>query len=132
MGQSPAKITRQIEETKSDIGATVAALQISAAATANDVTKSVALSIDDLGNKAGDATASFAAKQPKLGDPTPLLVASAIVGFVAGFLAPMSEFERKRLGPVGAEVVTRFKAAREDLLGKGADAVKRATDGLGR
>ncbi len=131
MGQSPDQIKKQIEKTKSDIGATVSALQTSAAATASDVTKGVALSIDDLGNKAGDATASLAAKQPKLSDPTPLLVASAIAGFVAGFLAPMSEFERKRLGPVGAEVLVRFKAAREDLLGKGSAAVKRATDGLG-
>jgi hypothetical protein len=117
MGQTPDKIKRRMNETKASIEATVTALQISAAATASDVTKSVALSIDDLGNKAADATASIVAKQPKLGDPTPLLVASAIVGFVAGFLAPMSAFERKRLAPAGAELLVRMKSAREDLLG---------------
>jgi hypothetical protein len=117
MGQSPDKITRQINETKASIEATVAALQVSAAATASDVTKSVALSIDDLGNKAGDATASFVAKQPKLGDATPLLVAGAIVGFVAGFLAPMSAFERIGLAPAGAELLTLVKSTRKDLFG---------------
>jgi hypothetical protein len=117
---------------KLKIGGTVAALQISAAATANDLKKGAALTVGDLGEKAGDATASFATKQPKLEDPMPLLIASAIVGFAAGFLAPMSAFERKRLGPVGTELMARMKTAREDLLGQGAAAVKRATDGFGR
>jgi hypothetical protein len=117
MGQTPDRIKRQIEKTKTEIAATVAALGLSATATASDLKQGVALALDDVGNKAGDATASFAAKQLKLGDPTALLVGSAIVGFVAGFLAPMSAFERKRLGPVGAELLASMKSASQELLG---------------
>ena len=118
MGETPDQIKRQMNDTKANIESNVAALQTSASATADDVQKTVALSIGDLGAKAGDATAQLVAKQPKLDDPLPLLVASAIVGFVAGFLAPVSSFERKRLGPVGAELMTRVKTAREELLGQ--------------
>jgi len=108
-----------MSDTRADIEDAVAKLQPSAASAASDASKTVALAIGDLGNKAGDVTGKIPISGPKLADPTPLLIASVVVGFAAGFFAPSSDFERRRLGPVGAEVLTRLKSAREELLGQG-------------
>ena len=119
MGQTPDAIKKQMSATRADIEDAVARLQPSAESAASDASKNVALAIGDLGNKAGDVAAQLNIGGPKLADPTPLLIASAVVGFAAGFFAPSTDFERRRLGPVGAELLSRLKSAREELLGQG-------------
>ena len=118
MGETPNDIQRQMNGTRTDIEQTLDALKTSTATTANAVGTSVAGTVNDLGTRAGNVGSNLASSIPKLENPMPFMLAAAIAGFAAGFLAPLSTFERKRLGPVGEDLVSRLRSARAEIVGQ--------------
>jgi hypothetical protein len=115
MGQTPDDIKRQMSDTRSSIENTVGALQTATAAAATDVSTRVAESVSALGDTASNATIAAVNAVPKLENPIPLLVGAALAGFAIGFAAPISAFERKRLQPLGDEIVRRVQNARQEV-----------------
>ena len=116
MGETPDDIKRQMSDTRSDIETTLGSLQASSASTASDARTRVAGTIDTIGTAAGNAGASFANSIPTMENAMPLVIATAIAGFAIGFFAPLSDFERTRLRPVGDEVLRRAKNARQEIF----------------
>lgn len=118
MGETPNDIERQMNGTRTDIENTLGAIKMSAASTADRIGTNVASTVNDAGNRAGDLGVSLASGIPKLENPMPFMLAAAVAGFAAGFLAPLTDFERKRLGPVGEDLVSRLRTARAELVGQ--------------
>jgi hypothetical protein len=104
-----------MSDTRSSIESTVGALQTVTAATASDVSSRVTATVNALGDGASTATLAAVDAVPKLENPLPLMIGAALAGFAIGFVAPISAFERKRLQPLGDEIVRRVQNARQEV-----------------
>jgi gas vesicle protein len=123
MGQDPAAIREQIEQTRERMGETVDAIGYKADVPAR-AKDSIGEKVDALKSKIGgagghvsDATPSSA--EVKQGarqavgvvqeNPLGLALGAAALGFLAGMLAPGTKLEDERLGPVADQVKDQVK-----------------------
>lgn len=135
MGQDPAAIRREIEETRARMGETVDAMayraDVPARAKAN-----VAERVDRVRSKFGGAGSQIADAAPGSEDvrraghravgvaqenPLGLAVGAAAVGFVAGMLVPSTRVEDERLGPIADEFKEQVRETGQEALEHGGE-----------
>jgi gas vesicle protein len=118
MGEDPAAIRQEIEQTRERMGETVDALGYKADVPArakesiNDRVQGVKAKIGGAGSQVSEAApgaddvrhAGKRAVGVAQENPLGLAIGAAAVGFVAGLLIPSSKVEDKRLGPVADQV----------------------------
>jgi gas vesicle protein len=133
MGQDPAAIRQQIEQTREHMGDTVDALGYKADVPAR-AKDSVSGKVDSLkskitgvGSQVSEATLDSGevkqgAKQA-VGvvqeNPLGLAIGAAAVGFLAGMLIPGTKIEDERIGPLADQVKEQAKQTGEEALQHG-------------
>jgi gas vesicle protein len=133
MGQDPAAIRKEIEQTREHMGATVDALGYKADVPAR-ARDSVSGKVDSLKSKITGAGEHLAEAAPDSGEvrqgarkavglaqenPLGLAVGAMAVGFLAGTLAPSTSIEDERVGPVADQVKEQAKQSGEEALEHG-------------
>lgn len=133
MGQDPAAIQREIEETRLRMGDTVDALGYKADVPARakesvgDKVDSVKAKLTGTRAQVSDATPGTAdvkqSAQRAVGvvqeNPLGLVVGAVAVGFLAGMLIPSTKVEDERLGPVADQVKEQAKQTGQEALDHG-------------
>ena len=126
MGEEPGEIRQEIEETRSRMGETVEAISYKTDVKSrasdfvsekkNAVTSRVTGAMPDKGSvQAKGRRAASRAQQNPLG----LLVGSAAVGFLVGFLAPATRVEDERVGEVADELKERARETGQEAVQRG-------------
>jgi gas vesicle protein len=142
MGQEPDQIRREIEETREDMGDTVAALGHKADVKGR-VSENIAGKRDRLkerisgaGSKAGDATpdagevrdgakrAVGVAQENPLG----LAIGSVALGFVAGMLVPSTKVEDERIGEAADQVKDQAREKGQEAVERGKQVVQETAE----
>lgn len=133
MGQDPAAIKEQIEQTRDHMGETVDAIGYKADVPAR-AKESVTGKVDTLKSKIAGAGTQVSDAAPSAGDvkqgaqqavglvqenPLGLAIGAAAVGFLAGALMPRTKIEDERLGPVADQVKEQAKETGEEALEHG-------------
>ena len=133
MGQDPAAIREQIEQTREHMGETVDALGYKADVPAR-AKESVAEKVDALkstisgvGSQVSDATPDAGevrqGAQQAVGvvqeNPLGLAVGAAAVGFLTGMLIPSTKIENERMGRMADEVKEQAKQTGQEALEHG-------------
>lgn len=133
MGQDPAAIRQEIEQTRERMGDTVDALGYKAdvpSRAKDSITgkvQSVKTKITGAGSRVSDATPSSddvkQAGQRAVGvaqeNPLGLAIGAAAVGFIAGLLIPSTKVEDERLGPVADQVKEQARQTGQEALEHG-------------
>jgi ElaB/YqjD/DUF883 family membrane-anchored ribosome-binding protein len=134
MGKDSSEIRREIDATRARMGDTVEALSYKADVPARvkdavgDRVETVKGSIGDaLGGArravASDAEEVRAAARRGVGiaaeNPLGLAIGAAAVGFLAGLLVPVTEYERSTIGPIRDDLLERAQSAGVDALEHG-------------
>jgi ElaB/YqjD/DUF883 family membrane-anchored ribosome-binding protein len=133
MGQDPAAIREQIEQTRERMGHTVDALGYKAdvpARTKDSLTEkaqNLKAKISGTGSQMSDATPDAEdvkhAGRQAVGivqeNPLGLAVGAAAVGFLAGMLIPTSDVENERLGPMADQVKEQVRQTGQEALDRG-------------
>jgi hypothetical protein len=140
MGEDPARIRREIEQTREQMGDTVDALSYKADVKerAKDslrdrkeavvgATQSVKERIVGAGQSVGDAAPdgeqvkqqAQRAKSVAQENPLGLAVGAVAVGFLAGLLVPSTRVEDEKLGPVADDVKAHAKQTGQEALEHG-------------
>jgi gas vesicle protein len=133
MGQDPAAIRKEIEQTREHMGATVDALGYKADVPAR-AKDSVSEKVDSLKSRITGVGAQVAEAAPGSGEvtqgarkavglaeanPLGLAIGAMAVGFLAGTLAPSTSIEDERIGPVADQVKEQARHSGEDALEHG-------------
>lgn len=133
MGQDPAAIRQEIEQTRERMGDTVDALGYKADVPSRakdsiaDKTQSVKAKITGAGSQVSDAKPSSddvkQAGQRAVGvaqeNPLGLAIGAAAVGFIAGLLIPSTKVEDERLGPVADQVKEQAQQTGQEAIERG-------------
>jgi hypothetical protein len=133
MGQDPAAIRQEIEQTRERMGDTVDALGYKADVPArakdsiSDKVQGVKTKLTGAGSQMSDATPDRdevkAAGQRAVGlaqeNPLGLAIGAAAVGFIAGLLIPSTKVEDERLGPVADQVKEQARQTGQEALEHG-------------
>ncbi len=144
MGEDPAAIREQIEETRERMGDTVDALGYKADVPSRakdnitDKVQGVKAKLTGAGSQVGDAitgaSASVsdatpgpqdvkAAGQQAVGmiqeNPLGLAIGATAIGFIAGMLIPATKLEDERLGPVSDQIKEQAKQTGQEALEHG-------------
>jgi gas vesicle protein len=149
MGEDPARIRREIEQTREQMGDTVGALSYKADVKerAKDslrerkeavvgATQSVKDRIVGAGESVGDAAPdpqqvkrhARRAKSVAQDNPLGLAVGAVAVGFLAGMLIPSTRVEDERLGPIADDVKEHAKQTGQEALEHGKQVAQDAPD----
>jgi ElaB/YqjD/DUF883 family membrane-anchored ribosome-binding protein len=133
MGQDPAAIQREIEQTRERMGETVDALayKTDVKSRAKD---SVSEKVDGLRAKLTGASSQVSQATPDGADikqgaqqavgvvqenPLGLVVGAAAVGFLAGMLIPSTKVEDEQIGPIADQVKQQVRHTGEEALDHG-------------
>lgn len=133
MGEDPAVIREQIEETRDRMGDTVDAIGYKAdvpARTKESISgkfQNVKSKITGAGNQVTDATPGTEdmkrAGQQAVGvvqeNPLGLAIAGVAVGFLAGMLIPSTKVEDEQLGPMADQFKEQVKQTGQEALERG-------------
>jgi gas vesicle protein len=133
MGEEPAAIREEIEETRERMGATVDALGYKAdvpsraKASINDKVQSVRTKITGVGSQVSDATPGSddvkQAGQRAVGvaqeNPLGLAIGAAAAGFIAGLLLPSTKVEDERIGTVADQVKEQARQTGQEAIEHG-------------
>jgi hypothetical protein len=133
MGQDPAAIRKEIEETREHMGETVDALGYKADVPArakesiSDKVGALRSKVTGVGSQVGDAAPD--ADDVKQGtkqavgvvqeNPLGLAVGAAAVGFLAGMLLPHTRIEDERVGPMSDQLKEQARQTGEEALEHG-------------
>jgi gas vesicle protein len=142
MGQDPAAIRQEIEQTRERMGDTVDALGYKADVPArakdsmSDKVQGVKAKLTGASSQVSDATPDRddvkAAGQRAVGvvqeNPLGLAIAAAAVGFIAGLVIPSTKVEDQRLGPVADQVKEQARQTGQEALEHGKQIAQDATD----
>ena len=115
MGEDPARIRAEIEQTRAEMGDTVDALGYKTDVKGRARDKVVAVK-----DRASDA-AGVAQENP-LG----LAVGSIAVGFLAGMLVPTTRVEDEKIGPMAEQVREQVKETGQEALEHGKEVAQQA------
>lgn len=133
MGQDPAAIRQEIEETRERMGVTVDALGYKADVPSRakdsitDKVQGVKAKITGTSAQVSDATpdrddvkqAGRRAVGVAQENPLGLAIGAAAVGFIAGLLIPSTKVEDQRLGPVADQVKEQARQTGQEALEHG-------------
>jgi len=133
MGEDPAAIREEIEQTRERMGDTVDALGYKADVPSrakdsiNDKVQGAKAKITGTGSQVSDATPGTedvkqAGKQAvgiAQENPLGLAIGAAAVGFLAGMLIPSTKLEDERLGPVADQVKEQVKQTGQEAVEHG-------------
>jgi len=133
MGEDPAAIREQIEQTRERMGDTVDALGYKADVPSrtkesiNEKVQGVKAKITGTGSQVSDATPGAQdiqqAGRQAVGvvqeNPLGLAVGAAAVGFLAGMLIPSTRVEDEPLGPVADQVKEQVRQTGQEALERG-------------
>ena len=133
MGQDPAEIREQIEQTRERMGDTVDALGYKADVPARakesigEKAQGVRTKITGAGSRVSEATPAAQdvrqAGRQAVGvvqeNPLGLAVGAAAVGFLAGMLIPSSNVEHERLGPMADQVKEQARQTGQEAVDRG-------------
>jgi gas vesicle protein len=133
MGEDPAAIREEIEQTRERMGDTVDALGYKADVPSrakdsiSDTVQGVRAKITGAGSQVSDATPdSDEVKQAgkrAVGlvqeNPLGLVIGAAAVGFIAGLLIPSTKVEDERLGPIADQVKEQAKQTGQEAIEHG-------------
>ena len=144
MGQDPAQIRREIEQTRADMGETVQALgyktdvkartRDKVVGTKESVKGKVVGTKNSVKEKIAGPASTVSDKTPSGGDvrdgarqavgiaqenPLGLAVGALAVGFLAGMAAPTTRVEDEKIGPLADEVKDRAKETGQEALEHG-------------
>ena len=86
--------------------------------TMHDATHSAKDAISQRADSARIATNDVLTKNPLV-----LAIGAIAVGLLAGFIVPISAFEREKLGPVGGRLTDRAKSSAAELVARGKSAM---------
>ena len=144
MGKTPDEIRQQIEETRSEMGDTAAALGYKANVPARTkgwvadkkdaVVSAVVGTKDSVTSTVSDATPdgrqvkAAASRTKGLAEENPLglAIAGAAIGFVAGLFVPSTRVENERLGPMSDQVKQSAAEAGHEAVEHGKEVAKAA------
>src|SRR4051812_25912305 len=130
MGQDPAVIREQIEQTREHMGETVDALGYKADVPSR-AKEAVAGKVDSLRSKVGKAGSQVADATPDPGqvkegaaraagvaqeNPLGLAVGAMALGFLAGMVLPGTRIEDDRVGPIADRVKDQAREAGQEAL----------------
>jgi gas vesicle protein len=133
MGQDPAAIRQEIEQTRERMGDTVDALGYKADVPAR-TKDSIQERIHGVRSKLTGATEQVSNATPDAGDvkhagrqavgvvqenPLGLAIGAAAVGFLAGMLVPSTRVEHERLGPMADEVKDQVQQTAQEAIERG-------------
>lgn len=133
MGQDPAVIRQEIEQTREHMGDTVDALGYKADVPAR-ARESISGKVDNLKGKITGAGAQVSHAAPDAGDvkhgaheavgivqenPLGLVIGAAALGFLAGMAIPSTKIEDERVGPMADQVKEQAKQTGQDALEHG-------------
>jgi ElaB/YqjD/DUF883 family membrane-anchored ribosome-binding protein len=133
MGQDPAVIRKEIEETREHMGETVDALGYKADVPAR-TKESISDKVDTIRSKIGGVGAQVSDATPDATDvkhgaqqavgfaqenPLGLAIGAAAIGFLAGALVPHTKVEDERLGPAADQIKEQAKETGEEAIGHG-------------
>jgi gas vesicle protein len=133
MGQEPAAIREQIEQTRERMGETVDALGYKADVPSR-AKESLAGKVDTLKAKVSGAGSQVAEATPDGGEikqgakrvagvaqenPLGLAIGATAAGFLAGMLIPSTKIEDERLGPVAEQVKDQARHTGQEALEHG-------------
>jgi gas vesicle protein len=133
MGQDPAAIRQEIEQTRERMGDTVDALGYKAdvpSRTKDSITdkvQGVKAKVTGAGSQVSDATPSrdeiMGAGQSAVGvvqeNPLGLAIGAAAVGFIAGMLIPSTKVEDQRVGPMADQVKEQARQTGQEAIEHG-------------
>jgi gas vesicle protein len=133
MGQGPAEIREQIEQTRQRMGDTVDALgyKVDVPARAkdsiSDKAQSVKAKITGAGSQISDATpdghdirhAGRQAAGVVQENPLGLAIGATAAGFLAGMLIPSSNVEHERLGPMADQLKEQARQTGQEVIDRG-------------
>lgn len=140
MGQDPAEIRREIEQTREQMGDTVGAIGHRADLPGR-AKESISDKTQSLKEKIGGATDRISGATPDSDqvkdnarqavgvaqeNPLGLAVGAAAVGFLAGMLVPSTSVENQRIGPVADEVKDRARETGQQALEHGKQVAQEA------
>jgi gas vesicle protein len=133
MGEDPAAIREQIEETRERMGDTVDALGYKADVPSR-AKESITGKVQDVKAKLTGAGSQISDATPDAQDvkqagkqavgvvqenPLGLAIGAAAVGFLAGMLIPSTKLEDEQLGPVADQVKEQVKQTGQEALERG-------------
>jgi gas vesicle protein len=133
MGQDPAAIRQEIEQTRERMGDTVDALGYKADVPAR-TKESISGKVQGVRAKITDARSQASEAAPGAEDvrqagqravgvaqenPLGLMIGAAAAGFVAGLLIPSTKVEDERLGPVADQVKAQAKQTGQEAIEHG-------------
>jgi ElaB/YqjD/DUF883 family membrane-anchored ribosome-binding protein len=133
MGQDPAAIRKEIEQTRQHMGDTVDALGYKADVPAR-AKDSVSEKVDTLKSKITGVGTQVSDATPDAGEvkqgaqqavgivqenPLGLAIGAAAVGFLAGTLIPGTKMEDERIGPVADDVKEQARQTGQEVLEHG-------------
>jgi gas vesicle protein len=133
MGEDPAAIRQEIEDTRERLGDTVDALGYKADVPArakdsiSDKVQAVKAKVTRAGSQVSDTTPSSQdvkqAGQRAVGvaqeNPLGLAIGAAAVGFIAGLLIPSTKVEDERWGPVADQVKEQARQTGQEAIEHG-------------
>jgi gas vesicle protein len=129
MGEDPAAIREEIEETRARMGDTVDALGYRANVPSR-AKESIAGKVQGAKAKITGAGSQISGAAPDAGDvkhavgvvqenPLGLAIGAAAVGFLAGMLIPSTNVEHEQLGPVADQVKEQVKQTGQEAIERG-------------
>jgi gas vesicle protein len=129
MGEDPAAIREEIEETRARMGDTVDALGYRADVPSR-AKESIADKVQGAKAKITGASSQISSAAPDAGDvkhavgvvqenPLGLAIGAAAVGFLAGMLIPSTNVEHEQLGPVADQVKEQVKQTGQEAIERG-------------
>jgi gas vesicle protein len=142
MGQDPAAIREQIEQTREHMGETVDALGYKADVPAR-TKESISGKVDTLKSKITGVGSQIAEATPEASDvkdgarqtvgmvqenPLGLAIGAAAAGFLAGMLIPGTKVEDERIGPVADEVKEQARQTGQEALEHGRQIAQETTE----
>jgi ElaB/YqjD/DUF883 family membrane-anchored ribosome-binding protein len=141
MGEDPSTIREEIEQTRSEMGDTVAALGYKA-----DVKGRARDKVDDLKSKVTGATSKMSDATPDAGDvkhgarraagiaqenPLGLALGAVGVGFLAGMLIPSTRVEDEKLGPMADQMKEKARETGQEAMERGKEVAQQMRSGAG-
>jgi gas vesicle protein len=142
MGQEPAVIRREIEETREHMGDTVDALGYKADVPAR-AKESVSERVGALKSKIAGAGSQVADATPEADEvkqgaqravgiaqenPLGLAIGAAAFGFIAGMLVPSTRIEDERIGPLADEVKEQARQTGQEAIEHGKEIARETAE----
>lgn len=146
MGQDPAVIRREIEQTREHMGDTVDALGYKADVPAR-AKDSVSEKVDVLKSRITGAGTQVADAAPDAGEvkqgarqavgvaqenPLGLAIGAAALGFLAGTLIPSTKIEDERVGPMAEQVKEQARQTGQEALEHGKQIAQETAEAAGQ